>query len=110
LLAAVAFQNAHAQTAFNPAEARSIAKEAYTYANSLADSYRILYTYFVDPKDPEYKALWNEISNFARVFAPEDTTIQTPNSGTPCWFLGLDLRTEPIVLTVPPMDLATWAC
>ena len=39
LLALVAFQNAQAQTAVTPAEARVIAKEAYIYANPLVDSY-----------------------------------------------------------------------
>jgi hypothetical protein len=31
-------------------------------------------------------------------------TVQTPNSDTPYSFLGLDLRAEPIVLTVPPIE------
>ena len=37
LLASVAFPMAHAQTPITPAEARAIAKEAYIYANPLAD-------------------------------------------------------------------------
>lgn len=85
-------------------EARSIAKEAYIYGSPLADSYRILYTYFVDRGNPEYKAPWNKIYNVARVFTHEDRTVQAANSDTPYSFLGLDLRTEPIVLTVPPME------
>ena len=30
--------------------------------------------------------------------------MQTPNSDTPYSMLGMDLRTEPLVLTVPEMD------
>jgi hypothetical protein len=104
LLASVAFQNAHAKSSITPAEARAIAKEAYIYANPLADSYRILYSYFVDPEDPDYKAPWNRIKNISRVYTPDDRAVQTPNSDTPYSWLGLDLRAEPIVLTVPSIE------
>lgn len=86
------------------AEARSIAKEAYIYGFPLVDSYRIQYAYFVDTKNPEYKAPWNQLRNFSRVFTPEDKAVQTPNSDTPYSFLGMDLRAEPIVLTVPVIE------
>lgn len=88
----------------SPEEARTIAKEAYIYANPVVDSYRILYSYFVDSSSPEYKASWNEIKNIPRVYTHEDRAVQTPNSDTPYSWLALDLRTEPLVLTVPPMD------
>lgn len=70
----------------------------------MVDSYRIQYAYFVDKSNPEYKGAWNVIHNTARVFTPADTAIQTPNSDTPYSFVGLDLRAEPIVLTVPPIE------
>ena len=53
---------------------------------------------------PEYKGDWNQIHNTARVATPADTALQTPNSDTPYSFLGADLRAEPLVLTVPPID------
>src|SRR5207237_8440774 len=67
-------------------------------------NYRIQYGYFVDTKNPEYKAPWNQIHNTPRVYTPADTAIQTPNSDTPYSFVGMDLRTEPMVLTVPPIE------
>jgi len=85
-------------------EARGIAKEAYIYANPVVDSYRIIYGAFVDEKDPEYKAPFNQIKNIARVYTHEDRAVQTPNSDTPYSWLALDLRTEPFVLTVPPVE------
>ena len=87
-----------------PEQARAIAKEAYTYGFPMVDNYRVQYTYFVDKQDPEYKGGWNEIHSTARVYTPEDTTIQTPNSDTPYSSVGADLRTEPLVLTVPPIQ------
>jgi hypothetical protein len=104
LLATITSQNAHAQTPLTPAEARAIAKEAYIYANPLVDSYRIMYGYFVDRQNPEFKAPWNQIKNIPRVYTHEDRAVQSPNSDTPYSWLGLDLRTEPIVLTVPKIE------
>jgi hypothetical protein len=87
-----------------PAEARAIAKEAYTYGYPMVDSYRILNAYFVNRENPEYKAPWNQILNIPRVYTPDDKAVQTPNSDTPYSMVGLDLRAEPIVLTVPPIE------
>jgi hypothetical protein len=88
----------------SPAEARAITKEAYIYGFPMVDSYRIQYTYFVDQKNSEFKAPWNQIANVARVFTPDDKAVQGPNSDTPYSALGLDLRAEPIVLTVPVIE------
>ena len=86
-------------------EARAIAKDAYIYGFPVVDSYRILYSYFVDRTDPEYKAGWNErVANNARVFTPDDKAMQTPNSDTPYSQLGLDLRAEPMVLSMPAVE------
>jgi hypothetical protein len=85
-------------------EARAIAKEAYIYGFPVVDDYRIQHAYFIDTKNPEYKAPWNQIVNIPRVYTPADTAIQTPNSDTPYSFVGMDLRAEPVVLTVPPIE------
>ena len=85
-------------------QVRAIAKEAYIYGFPMVDNYRVQYTYFVDRQNPEYKGGWNEIHNTARVYTPADTAIQTPNSDTPYSAVGADLRAEPLVLTVPPIE------
>ncbi|ATU91203.1 DUF1254 domain-containing protein [Phyllobacterium zundukense] len=104
LIPALRFTVARAQTSVTPEEARAIAKEAYIYGFPMVDSYRIQHAYFVDTKNPEYKGPWNQIINTPRVYTPADTAIQTPNSDTPYSWLGLDLRTEPMVLTVPVIE------
>jgi hypothetical protein len=93
-----------AQAAVTPEQARAIAKEAYIYGFPMVDNYRVQYAYFVNNGDPEYKGGWNEIHNTARVYTPEDKAIQTPNSDTPYTAVGADLRAEPLVLTVPPIE------
>ena len=73
-----------AVAAVKPDEARAIAKDAYIYGYPLVESYRILYSYFVDRSNPEYKAAWNEkVANNARVFTPADVAMGTPNADTP---------------------------
>ena len=92
------------EAAVNPQQARAIAKEAYIYGFPMVDSYRIQYSYFVDSHSPEYKGDWNQVHSIARVYTPADTAVQTPNSDTPYSMLGADLRTEPLVLTIPPIE------
>jgi len=94
----------NAKSTVTPEEARAIAKEAYIYANPIVDGYRIMYRSFVDDKDHEYKGPWNQVINIPRVYTHEDRAVQTPNSDTPYSWLGLDLRNEPLVLTVPPIE------
>lgn len=86
------------------AEVRAIAKEAYIYGEPMVDNYRIVYAYFMNPEDPQYKTPFNTIKNIPRVYTPKDTAIQTPNSDTPYSMVGMDLRTEPMVLTVPVIE------
>jgi hypothetical protein len=102
LLGALAITSVRAAD-ITPAEARAIAKEAYIYGYPMVDGYRIQYAYCVDRENPEFKAPWNQLRNIPRVFTPEDKAVQTPNSDTPYSMVGLDLRAEPMVLTVPPI-------
>lgn len=85
-------------------EARAIAKEAYIYGNPLVDHYRVFHSYFIDKNGANFKAPFNQIYNNTRVYTYKDTTIQTPNSDTPYSYCGLDLRAEPVVIVLPPID------
>lgn len=83
---------------------KAISKEAYIYGFPLVDNYRVQYDYFVDKSSSEFKGSWNSITNIARVFTPKDVAVQTPNSDTPYSWLGIDLRAEPIILSVPAIE------
>jgi hypothetical protein len=84
-----------------PSETKAIAEEAFIYGLPLVMNYAVMYEYAVDKGGPQYKAPFNQIKNEPRVFTYEDTAIITPNSDTPYSFLWLDLRAEPMVLSVP---------
>jgi hypothetical protein len=93
-----------------PETARAIAKDAYIYGFPLVDHYRIQHAFFADVGGSQYKGPWNTLINTPRVFTPEDTAIQTPNSDTPYSYIGLDLRSEPQVITAPPIEEGRYFC
>jgi hypothetical protein len=86
------------------AETRAIAEEGFIYGLPIVMNYAVMYEYVIDKNSPEYKAPFNQIKNEARVFTYKDTAIVTPNSDTPYSFLWMDLRAEPIVLSVPAVE------
>jgi hypothetical protein len=87
-----------------PGDARAIAKDAYLYGFPVVEMYKTLYTQAVDKGGANFKAPFNHIGNTAQVFTPKDTAFVTPNSDTPYSFVWLDLRAEPVVLTLPKIE------
>ena len=87
-----------------PQTAWSIAKEAFIYGFPMVDNYRVMHSFAVDRTGPGFLAPFNQIHNESRVFTPQDQTIPMPNSDTPYSMAYLDLRAEPIVLTIPPIE------
>lgn len=85
-------------------ETQAIARDAYVYGFPMVMNYKTLYQYAVDTENPEYKGPFNQISCEARVFTPADQAVVTPNSDTPYCMFWMDLRAEPLVLSVPDMD------
>jgi len=86
------------------AETKAIAAEGFIYGLPIVMNYAVMYEYAVDRNSSEFKAPFNEIRNEARVFTYKDTAIVTPNSDTPYSFLWMDLRAEPMVLSVPAVE------
>jgi hypothetical protein len=87
-----------------PAETRAIAEGGFIYGLPLVMNYAVMYEYSVDKNSSQFKAPFNEIKNEAHVFTYEDTSIVTPNSDTPYSFLWMDLRAEPLVISVPAVE------
>lgn len=90
--------NLHAAT---NAEKQAIAKEAYLYAFAMMESYRTWYGQAVDTESPTYVGGFNRFRHYAQAFTPANRDVVTPNNDTPYSWSALDLRAEPIVVSVP---------
>ncbi|MGO9829505.1 MAG: DUF1254 domain-containing protein [Myxococcaceae bacterium] len=86
------------------AETRAIAEEGLIYGLPIVMNYAVMYEFIIDKNSGQYKAPFNTIANAANVFTYKDTAVVTPNSDTPYSVFWMDLRAEPIVLTVPAVD------
>ncbi|WP_404288140.1 DUF1254 domain-containing protein [Microvirga sp. RSM25] len=88
----------------NLLEAKDIAEEGFVYGLPLVMFYAVMQEFAVDRNSGQFKALFNEINNQHRVATPADTAVITPNSDTPYSILWLDLRAEPMVISVPTIE------
>jgi hypothetical protein len=106
LLSGASHEDATAQTKapMRPDEVKAIAEEGYVYGLPLVMSYAAMYEMAVNRDSAQFKAPFNEIANEARVFTYQDTAVIVPNSDTPYSMLFMDLRAEPLVLSVPAVD------
>lgn len=86
------------------AETKAIAEEAFIYGLPIVMNYAVMNEFCVDKNSGQYKGPFNAIHNEARVFTYKDTAVVTPNSDTPYSMLWLDLRAEPIVISVPAVE------
>jgi hypothetical protein len=86
------------------AETRAIAKEAYIYGFPLVTNYQTMYKQAIDTSNPDYRGPFNVLSNSAGVATPDDRFVVTPNSDTPYSYLWMDLRAEPIIVTMPKIE------
>ncbi|EIJ35084.1 DUF1254 domain-containing protein [Thiothrix nivea] len=92
----------------DPSEARlkeiaAIAEDAYIYGLPIVVNYATMFT-FTDPGDPQYCAPFNTLINDHQVFTPDNKVVVTPNSDTPYSKVWLDLRAQPMVISVPDVE------
>jgi hypothetical protein len=85
-------------------KAKDIAEAGFIYGLPIVMAYGIMYEYAIDKSSGQYKAPLNVLFNEARVYTWEDTAVVTPNSDTPYSFAWMDLRAEPMVISVPAVD------
>ena len=104
MVAALALSPLASSSDLTPANTRAIAEEGFVYGLPLVMNYAVMYEYAVDKDSSQFKAPFNQIKNEPRVYTYKDTAVITPNSDTPYSFVWLDLRAEPMVLTVPAVE------
>jgi hypothetical protein len=89
-------------------ETKAIAEEGFIYGLPIVMNYAVMYEYAVDKNSGQFKAPFNQIKNEPNVYTYKDTAIITPNSDTPYSFVWMDLRAEPMVLSVAAVDKARY--
>jgi len=85
-------------------KAKDMAEAGFIYGLPIVMNYAVMYEYAVDRTSGQFKAPFNQLKNEPNVFTYKDTAIVTPNSDTPYSFVWMDLRAEPVVLSVPAVD------
>src|SRR5437588_9121063 len=85
-------------------KAKDIAEAGYIFGLPIVMNYGGLYEDAVDRNSGQIKDPFNQIKNESSVFTYKATAIPTPNSDTPYSLVWMDLRAEPVVLSVPAVD------
>lgn len=82
-------------------EIAAIAEEAYVFSFPMLMGYRACFGAFLVPSLPSYSGPMNEIHGDPVTLDHNYKDVISPNADTPYSSAGLDLRAEPMVLTVP---------
>ena len=89
-------------------EARQIAKEAFIYGFPMVANYQTMHKQAIDTAGHDFRATFNTIASLANVATPDDKFVVTPNSDTPYSFLWMDLRAEPMIVTMPKVEASRY--
>ena len=82
-------------------EAERIAEEAYIYAYPMMESYRAMYAQSIDRSAPGHLAGLNQIAHQTELLGPGSADVERPSNDTMHSFAWLELRAQPVVITVP---------
>ena len=91
-------------TELTPDEAKEITKEAYIYAYPMLEHYKMMFVAAIWKESPAFDAPFNEMKNKGVLLGPEYTAIVRPNNDTFYSTVWLDLRAEPMVMSVPAIS------
>jgi len=86
------------------AETKDIAEQGFIFGLPIVMNYAIMNEFSIDKNSGQFKAPFNVINNDEHVFTYKDTAVVTPNSDTPYSMVWLDLRVEPMVISVPAVE------
>jgi hypothetical protein len=85
-------------------EIKQIAEKAFIYAYPLLENYRIMYGNMVDESSDEFLGSYNTLHNEEMLATPDDKGFVSPNVDTLYTYVWFDLRSEPMVVTLPPIE------
>lgn len=85
-------------------ERTEIAKQAYEFFYPMLMGYRFLFASFLVPGLPSHQEPLNTLGGKPRTLDHTFRDVISPNADTPYSMAGLDLRAEPMVLSVPAVS------
>jgi hypothetical protein len=85
-------------------EAKNIAEAGFIYGLPIVTNYGVMNEFAINRSSGQFKAPFNQIKSESHVSTYKDTAIVTPNSDTPYSILWVDLRAEPMAVSVPAVD------
>jgi hypothetical protein len=85
-------------------EIKEITEKAFIYAYPMIENYKTMYNAAVDETSELYIAPFNQLHHNENLSTPKDTWVTTPNSDTLYSRAWLDLRTEPVIITIPEIE------
>ena len=86
------------------AEISARATDAFRFGYAMVESYRTMYAQAIDATDPRFLGGFGVYRHYREPSTPESRDVITPNNDTPYSWIWLDLRAEPVVVTVPEID------
>jgi hypothetical protein len=86
-----------------PPALRAAAREAYVYGVPMLARYRQLHALSIDTDGEQYRGPFNQLSHRGADM-PGDAVAQDADAGLTSTSATLDLRAEPVVISVPPME------
>ncbi len=81
-------------------EARALAEDAYTYGFAIVENYKAIFGMCVFKDSPQFSG-FNNYLHGRQLFDPDYDVVVTPNNDTLYSTTFADLRTEPMVVSVP---------
>lgn len=84
-------------------EVKELAKETYIFSYPLVIYYYTLYKHAIDQQSGEFTGGFGKFLHLGLV-TPGDVDIVAPNNDTPYSMTWVDMRTEPWVLVMPPVE------
>ncbi len=82
-----------------PEQAKELAKEAYIYAFPAVEHNKVIWKIL-----DNYQMAPNQFFANTELFTPEHTTVVSPNNDTYYTYAILDIRNEPVVISIPKIE------
>ena len=98
--------HAEPQTAsITPDEVQAITEDAYIFSFPILDSYKMVFAMALYEESGAFEAPLNVLAHKRELLGPDYTLIVRPNNDTLYSVVWMDLRAEPMVLSVPAIPL-----